>query len=35
MQKPQLGDIAVAVAFLSIVMFIICFTDFIINLFTK
>jgi len=30
MQKTQLGDIAVSVAFLSIVMFIICFTDFII-----
>ena len=34
MQKPQLGEIAVAVAFLSIFIFIICFTDFIINLFT-
>lgn len=34
MQKTQLGDIAVSVAFFSIVMFIICFTDFIINYFT-
>ena len=32
--KPQLGEIVLAVLCISVIMFIICFTDFIINYFT-
>jgi len=35
MQKYQLGEVIVAGLFVGFIVFIICFTDFIINFFTK